>query len=90
MTGGSCDTALQRARARIDTAGHACNTTGKGPRYGPARTTTRRYALDLGVVWAQGGPRVGALFTRISFDSVHCSESLFGTLFMSTIHEHCS
>ena len=26
----------------------------------------------------------------IYFDSVHCSESLFGTLFMDTVHEHCS
>ena len=39
---------------------------------------------------AQAGPRVGALCTRLSFDSGHCFESLFGTLFMNTVHEHCS
>ena len=34
-----------------------------------------------------GWVRVCALYTRLSFDSVHCSESLFETLFMSTVYE---
>ena len=32
-------------------------------------------------VCVQAGARVGALCTRLNFDSMHCSESLFG---------HCS
>ena len=38
----------------------------------------------------QPGPWVGALCTRLSFDLVYCFESLFGTLFMNTVHEHYS
>ena len=53
-----------------------CDMTWPGPRHGVMR--------------AQAGPRVGILFTRLSFDIVHYSESLFGTLFMNTVHEHCS
>ena len=53
-----------------------------------ARPTTRCSAC---AVCAQAGPRMGALCTRLNFDSVHCSESLLGhrsrTLFMSTVHE---
>ena len=30
------------------------------------------------------------LCTQLSFDSGHCFESLFGVLFMNTVHEHCS
>ena len=37
----------------------------------------------------QARPRLGALCTRLSFDSVLCSESLFGILFMNNVHEHC-
>ena len=36
--------------------------------------------------WVQGVH----LCSQPSFDSVHCSESLFRTLFMDTVHEHCS
>ena len=39
---------------------------------------------------AQPGPWECALCTRPSFDSVHYSESLFGSLFMNIVHEHCS
>ena len=42
MTEGSCDTALQRVHARSDKVGHACDTTGRVPRYGPARAMTLR------------------------------------------------
>ena len=41
-------------------------------------------------VCAHVGPRVGAVCTRLSLDSVHCSESHFGTLLMNTIHDHYS
>ena len=41
-------------------------------------------------VGAQLGFRVCILCTQPSLDSMHCSESLFGTLFMNTVHEHCS
>ena len=58
-----------------------------GLRYGQARLATWRSA---GTVCTQAGPRVGALCTRLNFDSMHCSESLFGTLFMNTVHEPCS
>ena len=40
----------------------------------------------LGVVLAQLGFRVCILCTQPSLDSVHCSKSLF----MNTVHEHCS
>ena len=36
---------------------------------------------------SQAGFRVCTLCTQPSFDSVHYSESLFGTLFMSIVHE---
>ena len=39
---------------------------------------------------AQPGPWVCPLCTRPSFDSMHCSESLFGSLFMNTVHGHSS
>ena len=38
---------------------------------------------------ARPGFWVCALCTQPSFDSVHCLQSLFGSLFMSTTHEHC-
>ena len=34
--------------------------------------------------WAMG------VCTRPSFESMYCSESLFGALFMDTVHEHYS
>ena len=36
------------------------------------------------------GPLGVHLCTRPIFDSVHYFESLFGSLFMDTVHEHCS
>ena len=42
-------------------------------------------ARGLGAVGAQVGFRVCTWCTQPSFDSVHCSESLFGTLFISTV-----
>ena len=93
------DKAYQRARARNDTTAYAHDTIGRARsdtvrhghdtaaarlRHDQARPDTSRSAR---AVCAQAGPRVGALCTRLSFDSVHCSESLFGTLFMSTVHE---
>ena len=65
--------------------GQACTTTRPGVRYDTAGLGLRQGAVLAQC--AQAGPRVGALCTRLSFDSVHCSESLFGTLFMSTVHE---
>ena len=66
------DTALQRARGRSDTARGAYNTVGPGLRHSQARPATRHSART------QAEPRVGALCTLLSFDSVHCYESLFG------------
>ena len=37
-----------------------------------------------------GWARMCTWCTPLNFDSMHCSESLFGTLFMKTVHEHCS
>ena len=81
---------LQRARARSDTTGNACDMTGRGLRHDLVCATTRRPARGLGVVGAQVGFRVCILCTQPSLDSVHCSESLFESLFMNTIHEHYS
>ena len=66
-----------RPGVRCDMTGVRCDTA-------LAKPATRRSAP---VVCAQAGPWVGALCTRLSFDSVHCSKSLFETLFMSTVHE---
>ena len=63
--------------------GQACDMAGPGLQPGQARLATRRSAC---AVCAQAGPRVGALCTRPNFDSVHSSESLF----VNTVHEHCS
>ena len=38
-------------------------------------------------IGAQAGFRVCTWYTQPSFDSMHYSESLFGTLFMNTVHE---
>ena len=99
MAAGLCrgtghDTAVQ-ARG---TTRHACDTTG-------VRPATRHTACHdmvqctsgLGVVRSLPGRSVCAarvrwvctLCTQSSSDSVHCSESLFETLFMNTVHEHC-
>ena len=60
--------------------GQACDIAGPGLQPGQARLATRHSAR---AVCEQAGPRVGALCTRPSFDSVHSSESLF----MNTVHE---
>ena len=55
-------------------------------------TCTPRHDRDtagLGEVRA-AWVRVCTWCTQPSLDSVHHSESLFGTLFMNTVHEHCS
>ena len=89
--GCACDTAgeaaTQRASAHVGGGGgggRGCDTA-----QGTARDTAGP-GLRHGAVCAQAGPRVGALCTRLGFDSMHCSESLFGKLFMNTVHEHCS
>ena len=73
--GGSCDTARVRRHCRTR------------PATRPDGATTRRPAHGLGAVCAQPGFRVCTLCTRLSFDSEHCSESLFGSLFMNTVHK---
>ena len=72
------DTILYRDRGAATRPGTGEIRSRGGPRHD--------LACGLGVVHAQPGPRVGALCTRLSFDSVHCSESLF----VNTVHEHCS
>ena len=52
----------------------------------PVRAATRRCAPGLGAVCMQPGFRVCTLCTRPSFDSVHCFESLFRSLFINTVH----
>ena len=85
-----------RARQGLgcDKVGQACDTAGHKPRYGRAQAhdtaPNARSVRDLGAMGAQLGFRVCTLCTQPSFDSMHCSESLFGTLFMRTVHEHCS
>ena len=89
-----CDTtacARDTANAHCDTA---CDTAGYNHDTALMRATTRPSAIchtALGA-WprrsaratcAQPGPWVCSLCTRPSFDSVHCSESLF----MNTVHE---
>ena len=87
---GGPDTAPQRAHARGDTVGGAFNTAPRrhntaptAPQHGTqcaACALPRRSARTAWVPW------VCALCTQPSFDSVHCLQSLFGSLFMDTIH----
>ena len=80
-----------QCREACDTAEHAlrhcraCVATRPGVRWDTARPGLRH-----GVGCEQAGPRLGALCTRLSFDSMHYFQSLFGTRFMNTVHEHCS
>ena len=53
----------------------------------PARHDTTQYVHGLGSSCAYPGSIGCALCTQPSFDSVHCYELLFGTLFMNTVHE---
>ena len=57
------------------------------PRHGACAATTRLRERRARGLFAQPGPWVCALCTRPSFDLVHCYESLFGSLFMNTVHE---
>ena len=85
------DTMQQRAMIRRR---EACDTTGRALRHGQARPATRpgqacdiaRPDLRHGVGCTQPRPRLGALCTRLSFDSMHCFQSLF----WNTVHEHYS
>ena len=60
------------------------------PRHGPTHGVRSAWALCARSVRVARVCWVCTLCTQLSFDSVHCSESLFGTLFMNTVHEHCS
>ena len=67
-----------------------CSTTRQrhGPRHGRGRPRYGRGVPRHGARSVRAGwVRVYALYTRLSFDSVNYSESLFGTLFMNTVHE---
>ena len=87
MAGARCDPATTRPGEGHDTAAYACDMARRGLQHGEAKPATRCSAL---AVCVQARPRVGALCTRLSFDSVHYSESLFGTMFMNTVLEHSS
>ena len=87
-----------RVRARGDTAGHACDTverkatTQPGEAYDtapgvPRHGAQRALCAPLRRSGCAAGFRVCTLCTQPSLDSGHCSESLFGSLFMNTIHE---
>ena len=49
-----------------------------------------RCARGLGAVGAQPGPLGVHLCTQPSFGLSALFQSLFGTLFMNTVHDHCS
>ena len=82
------------SRYRHDTTGGSAAIRRRGARVTktirPPKPATRPgRAYDT----AQCPCRLGRVCTWCSqpvLDSVHCSESLFGTLSMSTVHEHCS
>ena len=85
---GSCNThssahgGVATSRARHSARhGRACTATLPGQACKKAQCTR-----SVRAGWA----KVCTWCTRLSFDSMHCSESLFGTLFMNTVHEHCS
>ena len=94
------ETGATRRRERHDTARAHGNT---GPRYG--RLCLRhgrpqampRHGVLCARPWrsarglcAQAEPRCAPSAPDPVLDSVHCFQSLFGTLFMNTVHEHCS
>ena len=59
----------------------------------PVRATTQpsaQRARGLGPSVPASWVRVCTLYTRLSFDSVHYTKSLFRSLFMNTVLEHCS
>ena len=95
---GAYNTACDKANVRLDTS---CDMARHGHDTASVRTTTRRCARydtalcerpggSARAACAQPGPWVCALYTRPSFESVHYFESLFESLFMNTVHEHCS
>ena len=65
--------------------GAQCATRWRSVRHDMALSVQR--ARGLGTVRAQPGPWVCALCTQPSFDSVHYLQSLFGSLFIDTVHE---
>ena len=65
----------RRAQARQGRGGGR-DTAQRAPRHNAVRAA-----------FAQPKFRVCIGCTQPSFDSVHCSESLFGSLFMNTVHE---
>ena len=88
----------QLARARCDTAGDSYDTTGWGPRHGLVCATIQPSARHdttpcarpghSGIAaWVQG---VHLVHLTQFWTQCTVSESLFGTLFMNTVHEHCS
>ena len=77
------DTVYNTTGLSHDTAGKGATTRLSG-RHNMAPSA--RCARGLGTVHA-GWARVCTWCTQPSFDTVHCFESLFGTLFMSTVHE---
>ena len=77
---GSCDTALQRSRARGETAGGACDTDRGGPRHGAQCATTRRYARGMSAVLVQREPSLG-------LGCAHCAPNPVLTQF--TVYSHC-
>ena len=83
------DTTRSSARGHTATQGH--DTAGPGLRHGQARLVTRLGQVCDTAQCARsvraGRARVCTWCTRLSLDSVNYSESLFGTLFMSTVHE---
>ena len=82
--GQACDTAgpgLRHGRARPATRpGQACDTAGPGLRHGQARPATRR---SVRAGWAGYAPGAHNQF----WTQCIVSESLFGTLFMNTVHK---
>ena len=85
----TCDTAgwghNKAPSARCDTAPSArCNT---APSASCDTALCTRPGCSARAAWV---PWVCSLCTQPSFDSMHCFESLFGSLFLNTVHGHCS
>ena len=86
VTGGAGPVLRHSATVRHDTTqGVATSATSRATR----RAIHARHARGLGALRAPPGSGC-ALYTRTSVDSVHCLQSLFGSLFMVTVHEHSS
>ena len=74
-------------RAHSDTAGGAYDTTGEGATTRPNTHHDTALCAQPEQSGRAAWVRVCTWCTQPSFDSVHCSESLFRTLFMSTVHD---